>query len=502
MKHQNKRIDRSFLVIATCLVLSMSFHLSVMGAEAFDSREITQAIETELLLDNMVDSYNIDISVNEGIATLSGNVNNILSKERAVRIAESVKGVRSVVNKLNVMPLLGKPPERIQKNIEDALIRDPATDTFEIDVSVREPGYVILKGEVESWTEKRLVEKIAKSISGVTGIKNDIHIDYPEHPSDYKTKQEIKKRLEYDIWVDANLIKVKVKNMHVTLSGIVGSLLEKRYAQTDAWIYGVNSVDATNLDAKWWAKNNLQKEEQYPEIIDDDIKKAVQDAFTYDPRVYSFNPTINVENGVVTLTGTVNNLMARKAAEKDAKNTMGVWRVKNFLKVRPDVLVADELIESRIKSTLATDPIVDLYNIDVMVINGKVRLNGRVNYRAERQRAENIVSRQPGVINVNNKIIVDDPWIFKTDREIKEDIEYELFWSLRVNKKINVDVEQGIATLNGTVDTPYEAEAAIENAFKGGARSVINYLKVKRGRSNEGIYNLWNYNLDFPYYYY
>ena len=419
-----------------------------------------------------------------------------------MQITESVKGVRAVVDKLDVMPLLDKAPELIQENIEDALVRDPATDTFEIDVKVTEPGYVTLKGAVESWTEKQIVENVAKGVSGVTGIKNDIRIDYPKHPSDYEMKQEIKKRLAYDIWVDANLIEVEVKDRHVTLSGIVGSASEKRYARTDAWIYGVSSVDDKNLDVKWWAKNNLQKEEQYPEIADGDIKKAVNAALLYDPRVYSFNPVINVENGVVTLTGTVDNLMARKAAAKDAKNTMGVWRVKNFLKVRPDVLLDDDIIESGIKSALATDPIIEMYKLDAMVINGKAHLSGRVDYRFQRRRAENIAAKQPGVIDVDNKIIVDDQWTFKTDSEIKEDIENEFFWSLRVNDKVQVDVEQGIATLSGTVDTPYEAEAAIENAFKGGARSVINNLKVKRGRSNEGTYNLWNYNPDFPYYYY
>jgi hypothetical protein len=36
---------------------------------------------------------------------------------------------------------------------------------------------------------------------------------------------------------------------------------------------------------------------------------------------------------VVTLTGTVDNLKAKRAAEQDAKNTVGVWRVTDLLKV-------------------------------------------------------------------------------------------------------------------------------------------------------------------------
>ena len=44
-----------------------------------------------------------------------------------------------------------------------------------------------------------------------------------------------------------------------------------------------------------------------------------------------------------------------------------------------------------------------------------------------------------------------------------------------------VSVEDGTATLTGTVDTWYERRSATENAFEGGARAVDNDLRVDYG---------------------
>lgn len=468
--------------------------------QKLESSEITQAIETELLLDPMVYSNKIDVETKDGIVTLSGRVHNILAKERAIHITEAVKGVRSVINKLAVSPIVGKKAEDIQKEIVKKLLLDPATESFEIDVKVKKPGVVTLKGAVESYAEKELCENVAKEVGGVTSLDNQITVDYAEKRSDYEIEQEINQRLKYNIWVDSDLIDVNVRNGRVSLSGTVGSAAEKRYARVDAWTHGVKSVNADDLEIKWWAKDKMKKEHKYSDLDDNEIRDAIQDALLYDPRVYSFNPEVDVENGVVTLKGAVNNLKAKRAAEMDAKNTRGVWRVKNYLKVRPDMVFTDPTVANSIETALTVDPFVEAYELDVMVINGVVYLNGSVENKFEKNRAEDLASKQPGVISIDNDILIDDSWTFKSDEEIKEDIEDEFFWSLRVNDDINIQVDYGIVTLSGTVDTPYEAEAAVRNAFEGGAESVINNLAVEQGRSSKGVYEYNQYHSGYPFY--
>jgi osmotically-inducible protein OsmY len=75
----------------------------------------------------------------------------------------------------------------------------------------------------------------------------------------------------------------------------------------------------------------------YSLISDEKIRNAIKDAFSYDPRLSPFNLNVSVNIGTVTLTGYVHNLKAKHVAEQDAKNTVGVWHIKNHLKVRPDI---------------------------------------------------------------------------------------------------------------------------------------------------------------------
>jgi len=66
------------------------------------------------------------------------------------------------------------------------------------------------------------------------------------------------------------------------------------------------------------------------------------------------------------------------------------------------------------------------------------------------------------------------------DGAIRNAVEDEFFWSPFVNgEDIQVRVEEGKATLTGTVGSLREFKAATENAYDGGAASVNNRLIVQ-----------------------
>jgi osmotically-inducible protein OsmY len=68
------------------------------------------------------------------------------------------------------------------------------------------------------------------------------------------------------------------------------------------------------------------------------------------------------------------------------------------------------------------------------------------------------------------------------NREIKQDVESELYWSPYVDSdNVTVTVEGGVVTLRGKVDTWYERWAAVENAFEGGAKDVFDKLEFTYG---------------------
>ncbi len=448
------------------------------NANDVDDMDITAAIESDLWIDDAVNANNIDVNTIGGVVTLTGSTDNLLAKERATTIASAVVGVRSVVNRIEVEPSLTISDSELANNVKDALLTDPATDSYEVMASVQN-GIVTLTGSVNSWQEKQLCVTVAKGVEGVQGVKNNITIDFNRDRPDIEIKPEIKQRLANDVRVDDAQIEVEVNNGEVELSGTVGSLTEKNRAVSDALVGGVISVNADDLEIRWWARDEMRRKSTYVTRSDEEIKQAVEDAFLYDLRVFSFNPQVMVDDGSVTLMGTVDNLMAKEAAEQDARNTVGVRRVKNLLKVRPETIPSEEQLEKRVGAALTDNPYVSRYDVVVDAHPGVITLIGTVNNSFEKSVAASVASGVKGVTGVVNNLDYEYVWNWKPDWEIKEDVNDELFWSPFVNEDdVNVTVDRGIVTLDGNVETWSERINAEKSAWEGGAKDVRNDLTV------------------------
>lgn len=162
---------------------------------ALSDTRISQAVTDALVQDPGVNAALVDVETSDGIVTVSGSVNNILAKERATHVAEAVKGARAVVNTIDVAAPLRSDRE-IQQDIEDAWLRDPATESYELSVTVNS-GVATLTGTVDSWQEKQLSARVAKGVRGVKGILNNIDVSYDEERTDYEIKSEIRNRSRY-----------------------------------------------------------------------------------------------------------------------------------------------------------------------------------------------------------------------------------------------------------------------------------------------------------------
>ncbi|MFW6241488.1 MAG: BON domain-containing protein, partial [Thermodesulfobacteriota bacterium] len=358
------------------------------------------------------------------------------------------------------------------------------------------------------WQERQLAEKVAAGVRGVTAVRNDLEVNYQADRPDGDIRNDIQEALRWDTLVDHGLIDVSVDDGEVTLTGTVGSAAEKSRAITDAWVANVTDMDATGLKVELWARDPSMREGKYADLSDETIRNALIRALARDPRVYSFNVRPEVDGGVVTLRGKVDNLKARRAAAEVARSTVGVHSVNNRVKVRTaaDAARSDEAIEADIRAALTRDPFVDRFEIVVDSIGGVVSLAGTVDSYYEKSRADDVASRVDGVITVDNNLMVTDqldpyaynPYVddtyvydydwydyqpaytFETDAEILDDIRGELFWSPFVDSdEVTVMVEDGVATLTGTVDSWSEYQAARENAYEGGATWVDNNLTVQ-----------------------
>src|ERR1035438_4857021 len=89
---------------------------------------ITTAVEAGFKLEKGVFPNEVDVSTSQGIVTLSGSAANLLAQERAVKIAESIRGVRGVIDRITVTPV-SRLDEDIREDILTALLQDPATES-------------------------------------------------------------------------------------------------------------------------------------------------------------------------------------------------------------------------------------------------------------------------------------------------------------------------------------------------------------------------------------
>jgi osmotically-inducible protein OsmY len=476
-----------FSSIALFSTLLISLPLAVSSSDIKDS-DITLAVERHLQKDDGVPAHLIDVRTKNGIVTLSGPVENLLARERAAEIAATIKGVRSVINLIDVLSIIRTDAE-ILTDVEHALLDDPATDVFDVKVKVQN-GSVALTGRVDSWQEEQLCVVVARSVIGVKEVKSDIHVSQKSKRLDSDIRADIERRLAYDVWLEDALIDIKVLGGKVILSGTVGSLAEKTRAFRSAWVAGVTSVEDKDLMVDWSESREMRRPtENYPMKSDKEIKQAIKEAFAYDPRLSPFNFMVTVENGVVTLNGQVHNLKAKQVAEQDVTNTVGVWLVKNHIKVRPGMGShssqkphVDAELAKKVRLALLRNPYTHQHEITVTVNNRLAMLDGTVNSNLDKVKAEEVVSAVKGVAAVTNNLRVKKTWTPKDDWEIKRDIAGELWWSPFVDEDdVSVSVTDGTVTLVGVVDTLRERRVATENAYEGGAKHVRNELKVRYG---------------------
>jgi osmotically-inducible protein OsmY len=488
LRHHRSAQSRKWILSAIAIVSLMAIS-PAWAADIKDIKDIdiTLAVDRQLQNDEGVPAHLIDVRTKDGVVTLRGPVENLMARERAAEVAATVKGVRSIVNLVEVLSVI-RTDEEIRNDVQLALLDDPATDLFDIKVNVRK-GTVILSGMVESWQEEQLCVLVAKGVIGVKAVESNINVSQKSKRPDDEIRAEIEQRLTYDAWIDDALIDVKVLRGHVVLSGTVGSLAEKKRAYRDCWVAGVKAVDDKDVLVDWTRRDQMRRYSDWSQKSDAEVKEAVKDAFAYDPRISRFDIGVEVDSGTVTLSGKVDNLEAKKVAEQDARNTGGVWLVKNQIKVRPGIGPhnmprpdVDAELARRVRIALLRNPNLYQHEISVTVLNRGVRLSGTVYTDFEKSLAEDVVSRVKGVAVVLNDLTVKRSWTPKEDWVIRQDITDELWWSPFVDEdNVSVTVTDGVATLVGVVDSLRERRAATENAFEGGAKHVRNHLKVRQG---------------------
>jgi hypothetical protein len=114
------RWSASLLVAAVMQTLLLpSLHAASSKPEITDSG-ITTTVEDGLARAKGLLPNNVDVSTSHGIVTLTGSVENLPAKDRAILTAKSVRGVSEVIDQLTVYAL-ARPDDEIRADVQAAL---------------------------------------------------------------------------------------------------------------------------------------------------------------------------------------------------------------------------------------------------------------------------------------------------------------------------------------------------------------------------------------------
>jgi osmotically-inducible protein OsmY len=213
-----------------------------------------------------------------------------------------------------------------------------------------------------------------------------------------------------------------------------------------------------------------------------DLQKDVQDAIKWEPLLNAAEIGVTVKDGVVTLTGSVDNYSKKAQAEDAAKSVAGVKAVVEKIEIKYINSLAkkdDNEIAAEVLNALKWNWQVPEDKVKVEVEKGWVTLEGELEFNYQRDAAKDAVVNLLGVTDVSNNITIKSE---TEDRIEKKDIEnaFRRNWSLD-EKNITVKVLEHKVTLTGSVDSWYQKDEAARIAWNApGVWEIDNKLAVSR----------------------
>lgn len=214
--------------------------------------------------------------------------------------------------------------EEIKRVVIDQLAWDYRIGMSAIEVYVHN-GEVTLEGTVPSYAARQAAQADVLQVPGVVSVKDRLVIKFPSNisvPSDSEIQIRLLNRLLWNPNIESSGIDVTVDRGTVILRGTTDAYWKKMRAEEIAYdIQGVVHVsnELVVVPTHTYADKAIAQ----------DIMAALQRNFELDHHRID----INVDNGRVTLSGTVYDLREVHKAYRIARFTRGVCDVVNLLKV-------------------------------------------------------------------------------------------------------------------------------------------------------------------------
>jgi len=209
---------------------------------------------------------------------------------------------------------------QLQMSVTEELSWEPSIQAAHIGVAANN-GVVTLSGHVDTYMEKSAAENAARRVKGVKAVAEEIEVKLAIGVK--RTDEEIAaaalNRLEWDVEVPNDVIRIKVEKGWVTLTGDVDWHFQKEAAQRDVHaLLGV--IGVSNQVA---IKSRVNEKN-----ISESIRHALHRSW-FDPKTI----TVTAQGGKVHLTGTAHSWVDRQLAGATAWAAPGATAVQNDITV-------------------------------------------------------------------------------------------------------------------------------------------------------------------------
>lgn len=200
-----------------------------------------------------------------------------------------------------------------------------------------------------------------------------------------------------------------------------------------------------------------------------EVSEFIQMEIYHDMMMKGSEVTVDVQEGIATLTGSTVSLAQAERAAAKALTSPEVLTVVNRIEISPR---EEGSVLSSARSLLASQKVVGASRISLSISGSHIVLEGEVGSLDERELAREIVSEAPGATAVENNLSVSFLSI-RSDKQIAAQLIYTtnddpLFTGLDINPKVT----DGIVTWNGEVGSRGEFDRLIRRSYVTGVFEV------------------------------
>jgi hyperosmotically inducible protein len=247
---------RSAKLLLAPVVLATAVQVTFAKKHDDSPAQITARIEDKLYHANVFKHGDVQVRVDNGVATLAGTVDCLGVKMDAERAARKVDDVTEVVDNINVHAE-DVTPRQIAEQARKDIVTYPWFTIFDWITLEVQGERLIVNGQITQPYKKQDIANFLAHVKGVAELEDNMEV-LPVSDYDESLRIAIARAIYNDPFFlhygnqALPPIHIIVKNSNVTLEGVVASALDRAKAETDARLAATffNFTDNLRIESK------------------------------------------------------------------------------------------------------------------------------------------------------------------------------------------------------------------------------------------------------------